>query len=139
MEVNLGAPSVFGYTIFAPSNAAFEELYKTTPKATLLADKKTLNEILRFHMITGKIFSTDFVNINQPIDTQNAPIVGDITIISGSGITVTDSFKGQYKVILDLTNGTKIRGISSGVANITSTNLFGTNGVIHAIDKVLLP
>ena len=135
LEVNLGAPNVSGYTIFAPSNAAFEELYKTTPKATLLADKKTLNEILRFHIIGGWVFSTDFPNITQPINTGNTPVI----IESGPGITITDTFKGQYQLVIDLTNGTKLRGISSGVANITSTNLFGTNGVIHAIDKVLLP
>ena len=138
LEANLGAPNVFGSTIFAPTNAAFEELYKTTPKATLLADNGMLNEILRFQRIGGRIFSTDFPNITQPINMSNTPIT--ITPLGNSpGVTVTNLFNGQYQLVLDLTNGTKIRGISSGVANVTSTNLFATNGVIHAIDKVLLP
>ena len=141
LQDNISSATVSGFTIFAPSNAAFEELYKTTPKATLLADKKTLNEILRLHIIGGRVFSTDFPNITQPINTGNAPAItlGTPLATDTGNIVIIDSFKGQYQLVIDLTNGTKIRGISSGVANITTTNLLATNGVIHAIDKVLLP
>jgi uncharacterized surface protein with fasciclin (FAS1) repeats len=138
--------SVFGTTILAPTNTAFEELYKTIPKATLIADKKLLNEVLFFHLISGRLFSMDFQNTKEPVNTFNSMFIITLTPLLSAGfmtpqpdIVITNSFKGQYQVIFDTTSGFKVRGIKSGNANITSVNELATNGVIHAIDRVLLP
>lgn len=141
LETNLSysSPTVFGSTIFAPTNAAFEELYKTIPKATLLSDKKLMNEILRFHMIGGKVFSQDFPNLTQPINTNNTPIMAGTPLANGTDLFANNPFKSQYQLVFDLNNGIKVKGISSGSANVTGVNLLATNGVVHTIDKVLLP
>lgn len=148
MEDRLTYPSLYGFTILAPTNAAFEELYKTVPKANLLANKKLLNEILLFHMISRRFFSTDFPNANLPMSTNVAPIIITLMPLLGAGamnltelriIENPDAFKGQYEVIFDISNGFKVRGVRSGSANITDVNLSATNGIIHTIDKVLLP
>jgi uncharacterized surface protein with fasciclin (FAS1) repeats len=115
----LSTASANGLTVFAPTNAAFQELYKTLPKATLLqaANKKTLTDVLLYHVVAGRVFSTDLPNVMGDVATQNA----------------------AAKLSFDLTSGAKVKGKTSGTSNITGVNILGTNGVIHVIDKVLLP
>lgn len=110
--------SATGLTVFAPTNAAFNELYKTTPKATLLApaNKKLLTDVLLYHVVGGRVFSTDLPNVTGEVATENTA-----------------------KIKFDLTNGAKVVGKTSGNSTITVANILATNGVIHVIDKVLLP
>jgi uncharacterized surface protein with fasciclin (FAS1) repeats len=115
----LSNASEAGYTVFAPTNAAFTELYKTLPKATLLlpATKKTLTEVLLYHVVPGRVFSSDLSNVT-----------GEVATAFPTG-----------KIGFDLTSGAKVKGKTSGASNITAVNILGTNGVIHVIDKVLQP
>ncbi|WP_159466761.1 fasciclin domain-containing protein [Dyadobacter sp. 3J3] len=108
-----------GLTVFAPTNAAFRELYKTTSKATLLdpANKALLTSVLLYHVVPGRVFSTDLPNVSGPVTTANT---------SGT-------------VTFDLTGGAKVIGKTSGASNITAANILATNGVVHVIDKVLMP
>lgn len=108
-----------GLTVFAPTNAAFRELYKTTPKATLLApaNKALLTSVLLYHVIPSRVFSTDLPNVSGPVATAS------------SNATVT----------FDLTGGAKVVGKTSGASTITAANILATNGVIHVINKVLMP
>jgi uncharacterized surface protein with fasciclin (FAS1) repeats len=108
-----------GLTVFAPTNAAFRELYKTTPKATLLAaaNRTLLTNVLLYHVIPSRVFSTDLPNVTAPVATA-----------STNG---TLSF--------DLAGGAKVIGKTSGASTITAANILATNGVIHVINKVLMP
>lgn len=108
-----------GYTIFAPANAAFTQLYQTTPKDSLLApsNKAMLTNILLYHVLPGRVFSPDLSNVTGEVATANP----------------------NAKVTFDLSGSTKIVGKTSGASNVTSPNILGTNGVIHKIDKVLIP
>jgi uncharacterized surface protein with fasciclin (FAS1) repeats len=141
IPIPLGGP-----TILAPTNEAFAELYKTIPRATLFADKQKVNEIFNLHRIGNRIFSVDFPDRNQPINTALTPVIvgppiasAGFPIPTSTDISVIYTFKGQYQVFFDVTNGVKVRGVRSGVAHITSTDLMATNGVIHKLDRVLLP
>jgi uncharacterized surface protein with fasciclin (FAS1) repeats len=111
--------SATGFTVFAPTNAAFTELYKTTPKATLLDPKnvKLLTDVLLYHVVPGRVFSTDLPNVSGEVPTANP----------------------AAKLTFDLAGGAKVKGKSSGNSTITAANILATNGVIHVIDKVLLP
>jgi uncharacterized surface protein with fasciclin (FAS1) repeats len=115
----LSKASADGLTVFAPTNAAFTELYKTLPKATLLlpASKKTLTDVLLYHVVPGRVFSTDLPNVSGMVGTANP----------------------AGKVSFSLAGGAKVIGTKSGDSKITAVNILGTNGVIHVIDKVLLP
>lgn len=115
----LSSASANGLTVFAPTNAAFTELYKTTPKATLLnpANRALLTSVLLYHVVPGRVFSTDLPNVTGEVGTANP----------------------NGKVTFNLTGGAKVIGKTSGNSNITSANILATNGVIHVIDKVLLP
>jgi uncharacterized surface protein with fasciclin (FAS1) repeats len=124
LGATLDGASATGFTVFAPTNAAFTELYKTVPKATLLlpANKALLTRVLLYHVVLNRVFSTDLPNVG-------AAEVGTV----GAGTNAGD------KLTFDLGGGAKVKGIGSGNSNIVIANLLATNGVVHVIDKVLLP
>lgn len=100
------------YTVFAPTNDAFTELFKTVDPAKLsVADIKN---ILLYHVVGARVFSPELAN-------------GEVTMANGG------------KVTIDLTNGVSVKGKSSAASKVIIANVMATNGVIHAIDKVLLP
>lgn len=107
-----------GLTVFAPTNAAFEKLYQTTPKSTLTdpANRALLTSVLLYHVVPGRVFSPDLLNITAPVATAESTTVA-----------------------FDLNGGAKVVGKTSGNSNITAANILATNGVIHVIDTVLLP
>lgn len=108
-------------TVFAPSNAAFTQLLtalgtndiNNIPVATLLA-------VLRYHVVGGRAFSSDLAN-------------GNLAMLAGGNTTI------------NLTNGSgggptiKGNGNGANASNIVGTNLMCRNGVVHVIDRVLLP
>ena len=108
-------------TVFAPTNAAFTALLTDLgltditqiPIATLMAT-------LKFHAIQGRAFSSDLTN-------------GNLTMVSG-GITTITLPAGTSTV-------TTISGLGNGTntAKITKANIICRNGVIHVIDKILIP
>jgi len=111
-----------GVTVFAPTNAAINEFYKTYPKSILLSNKPLLRKILLYHYLPGRIFSTDLPNLGM----------AEVSTISYGGFN-----SGQLS--FNLEGGLKVKGASSGNSNITTANILAKNGVVHAIDKVLLP
>ncbi len=104
-------------TVFAPTNAAFTQLLtalgtndiNNIPVATLLA-------VLRYHVVGGRAFSSDLV-------------AGPLTMLANGTTTI------------NLTAGATIKGNGNGAnaSNIAVTNIMCRNGVVHVIDRVLLP
>lgn len=114
-QADLGATLSGGaYTVFAPTDAAFTELFKTVDPATLT--KKQISDILLYHVLPGRVFSTDLVN---GASVQTALMTGKVTI--------------------DLSSGAGIKATAGAVSKVSSADLLATNGVIHVIDKVLIP
>ena len=103
------------FTVFAPTNTAFANLLTElgVTKAALLADTALLTKVLTYHVVAGRVLKAD-VPLNTPIKT----VQGD-TLTVGSTLAITDQ-----------------RGRTS---NITGTDVLTSNGVIHVIDKVILP
>lgn len=99
------------FTVFAPLNSAFEEIAGVT--ATLTTEQ--LAKVLTYHVAAGNVRSTQLSN-GQEVTTVNTE---KFTINIGSSVTITDA-KGN-------------------TSNVVLTDVQGTNGVIHVIDKVLLP
>lgn len=105
------------FTVFAPTNDAFIAAGFANIAAINAADPNTLASILTYHVVPGRAFSSDLSNGATPA-TANG---GTVTI----GLSATAaSVKGK-------SNTTS--------SNITGTNLMARNGVIHVIDRVLLP
>ncbi|MGL4632862.1 MAG: fasciclin domain-containing protein [Leadbetterella sp.] len=117
----LSAASAKGLTVLAPTDAAFAELYKTTPKATLLlaSNKALLTSVLQAHVIgDSRVFSSDLPNVGS----------ADVATLNSTA-----------KLKFDLSSGAKVSVNGKVNANITGTDILTTNGVVHVIDKVLVP
>jgi transforming growth factor-beta-induced protein len=106
-------------TVFAPTDAAFQELY--TALGVSGVDEIPLNTliaVLKHHIVSGRVFSTD--------------------LATGSTMTLNGA------VTVNLTADAATVSGSSGSSNVADLqmsllNIHATNGVIHVIDKVLLP
>ncbi|MFN2142578.1 MAG: fasciclin domain-containing protein [Candidatus Promineifilaceae bacterium] len=111
------------FTVFAPTNAAFEKLEAENPGtiAYLVANPEVLESVLLYHVTDGRRWSNSLVNKNNPKDVE---------MLSGGMITVTPS-----GMIMD----TDSLGLMSPDATIVAANVNASNGVIHVIDEVLIP
>ena len=104
-------------TVFAPTNAAFAALLTElgVTKEALLANKPLLTAVLTYHVLGSKVMRAD------------VPLGKAITPVSG----------GFFKI--ESNNGLKITDGRNRVSTITSTDIQASNGVVHLVDKVLLP
>jgi transforming growth factor-beta-induced protein len=106
------------FTVFAPTNDAFQALLNSNTAWNSISDIPiaTLDAVLKYHVVSGAN-----VQANELTNGQN------IAMLS------TDS------VSVDLSAGAKLMTSSNQTVSITATDVQGTNGVVHVVDKVLLP
>lgn len=112
------------FTVFAPTNGAFNKLPEGTV-ATLLKpeNKAQLAKILTYHVVSGNL---DAAAVMGAIKAGKGKAV--VTTVSGGTLTATiDGGK------------VKLTDEKGGSAFVTATDLKGSNGVIHVIDSVVLP
>lgn len=113
------------FTVFAPTNAAFDDLPEGTV-ATLLKpeNKATLTKILTYHVVPGRLTAADLA--------AKAEIMGgkaQLTTVAGAKLTVSQSPSGGWML-------TDTKG---GTANIAIADVMQSNGVIHEIDAIVMP
>lgn len=103
------------FTVFAPTNDAFAALLTElgVTKAQLLADKPLLTAVLTYHVLPGQV-----LRAQVPLDTPVATVQGDTFTVDAS-LAITDQ-RGR-------------------TARIVDTDLHASNGVLHVIDRVILP
>jgi uncharacterized surface protein with fasciclin (FAS1) repeats len=112
------------FTVFAPTNEAFAALPAGTVENLLKPENKdTLVKILTCHVVGAKALSAD---IKKMVDDDK----GAHPVKTVGGCTWTAKYEGDKITIEDE---------NSNVANVTIANVEQSNGVIHVIDKVLLP
>ncbi|HEX4962871.1 MAG TPA: fasciclin domain-containing protein [Thermoanaerobaculia bacterium] len=112
------------FTVFAPTNAAFEKLPAGTVDNLLKPENKaTLTKILTYHVVAGK---WDSAAIAKKIKAGN----GKFTFKTVAGPTLTATMEGSDLVLKDQKGGT---------AKVTTADVYQSNGVIHVIDSVLMP
>ncbi len=97
------------FTVFAPTDEAFAQLPPGTLEA-LLKDKAKLVEVLTYHVVAGKVMAADVIRLSEATTVE--------------GQTVTISTMGSVMV---------------NDAHVVKTDIVASNGVIHVIDKVILP
>lgn len=112
------------FTVFAPTNAAFAALPAGTVDTLLKPENKgTLTGVLTYHVVAGKMDAaalTKAIAAGGGKATLKTVAGGNLTAMAaGGGVTVTDE-KG-------------------GSAKVTIADVYQSNGVIHVVDKVLLP
>ncbi|WP_435137050.1 fasciclin domain-containing protein [Formosa sp. A9] len=110
------------FTVFAPTNQAFSNLLAQLDGYDSLSDFDTakgqmlLGLVLQYHVVAGA-----GVTSNQLSDNQ------EITTVQGE------------RLMVDLTNGVYIEDATDVSAKVTTADVLATNGVVHVIDKVLIP
>ncbi len=112
------------FTVFAPTNAAFEKLPDGTVETLLKPEnKEKLVAILTYHVVAGKMVAEDVV----AAITKGG---GTAELVTVQGGKLTASIK-DGKVVLKDAKG--------GMSTVTVTDLNASNGVIHVVDSVVLP
>jgi uncharacterized surface protein with fasciclin (FAS1) repeats len=97
------------YTVFAPSDEAFKAVPAKT-MAELAANKEMLKAVLTYHVLPGKVMSAEAKN-------------GNVKTVQGANVAVAKA--GAFITVED--------------AVVTQADVAATNGVVHIIDKVLIP
>ena len=100
------------FTVFAPTNEAFKKLPEGTVESLLKPEnKEKLASILKYHVVAGNVMAKDVVNLNEAKTVQGSK--AKIKVVDGA-------------VMVDN-------------AKVIKTDVKSSNGVIHVIDKVILP
>jgi len=112
------------FTVFAPTNAAFEKLPSGTVDTLLKpANKPKLTSVLTYHVLAGRLSAKDLMEAAKKDGGKHK-----LKTVQGEELTV--STEGNKLVVWD-SKGNR--------STITIQNVFQSNGVIHVIDSVLLP
>lgn len=100
------------FTVFAPTNEAFAALPEGTLEALLMPkNRDQLVEILKYHVVPGKVLSSDLSDGMKAKTAEGS----DITVhINDSGVKIND-------------------------ANVAAADIMASNGVVHVIDRVIIP
>jgi uncharacterized surface protein with fasciclin (FAS1) repeats len=98
------------FTVFAPTDEAFARIPEAQLQA-LLADKEALTQVLLYHVVPGKVAAADVVTLSA---AETA---------------------GGQTVMIEVVNGS----VMLGDATVVATDIEASNGLIHVIDRVMLP
>ena len=112
------------FTVFAPTNAAFDKLPAGTVETLLKPENKaTLTNILTYHVVPGTMTAADLMEKTKAMG-------GMYKMTTASGGTITAEMKDGALYIVDA---------KGQWSKVTIANVMQSNGVIHVIDTVLLP
>ncbi|WP_151632530.1 fasciclin domain-containing protein [Noviherbaspirillum aerium] len=113
------------FTVFAPTNAAFGKLPAGTVDTLVKPEnKETLTKVLTYHVVPGKY---DFNALQGEIKKQN----GKATLATAGGGKLTFVMNGMHNI--------QVMDEKGGAANISTYDVYQSNGVINVIDTVLMP
>ena len=105
------------FTVFAPTNEAFDKLPKGTVETLVKPESKaTLTKILTYHVVAGKLSAADLTD-GRKLKT----VEGEVLTVKNSGGTVT------------------LTDAKGGTSTVTIADVNQSNGVIHVVDAVLMP
>jgi uncharacterized surface protein with fasciclin (FAS1) repeats len=100
------------FTVFAPTDEAFAKLPAGTVESLLKPEnKEKLQQVLKYHVVAGKVMAKDVVKLTSAQTVEGSPIAVNAT---GGKVMLND-------------------------AHVTKADVAASNGVIHVIDTVLLP
>jgi uncharacterized surface protein with fasciclin (FAS1) repeats len=112
------------FTVFAPANSAFEALPAGTVDTLLKPESKDqLTKILTCHVLPSQALAADVAKLI-------ADGAGTAKLTTVGGCELSAKLEGDKVMIMDE---------AGGMASVTTADLKGSNGVIHVVDKVLMP
>ncbi|MEO6290922.1 MAG: fasciclin domain-containing protein [Ginsengibacter sp.] len=112
------------FTVFAPTNLAFDALPNGTVETLLKPEnKEKLTAVLTYHVVSGRLNSWDLMKM----------------IKDGNGSATLTTVQGENLTIKQNGNEIMITDENGGTASVTIADVNQSNGVIHVVNKVLLP
>ncbi|ANH76359.1 fasciclin domain protein [Ralstonia insidiosa] len=112
------------FTVFAPTNEAFAALPAGTVDNLLKPESKsTLVKVLTYHVVPGRLSAQDLMK----------------AVSDGGGKATLKTVEGDALTVMQKGNNLFVTDDKGGVATVTIGNVYQSNGVIHVVDKVLLP
>ena len=112
------------FTVFAPTNTAFEKLPAgTVDTLTQPANKEKLTGILTYHVVPGRLTAAE---LTRQIET-------------GGGTATLTTVQGAKLMAKAANGGVQVTDAAGGSAMVTQDDVLQSNGVIHVIDTVLMP
>jgi uncharacterized surface protein with fasciclin (FAS1) repeats len=112
------------FTVFAPTNAAFEKLPAGTVDTLLKPEnKKMLTDVLTYHVVAGKMSAADLA---KAIEAGG----GSAKLTTVEGGTLTATMSGNTITLTDE---------KGGKSTVTQGDVMQSNGVIHVVDTILMP
>ena len=112
------------FTVFAPTNAAFAALPAGTIDTLLKPENKSmLGDILTYHVVPGRVDAAALTKL----------------IIDGNGSTTFKTVAGGMLTAKSVGGRVMITDEKGGSSSVTIADVYQSNGVIHVVDKVLLP
>lgn len=113
------------FTVFAPTNSAFNKLPAGTVDTLLQPENKpTLTKVLTYHVVAGRLSSQDLMK-----KIRQGKGSAELTTVSG----------GKLWAIMGEGNSVALKDEKGGMAKVTIADVFQSNGVIHVIDTVVMP
>lgn len=112
------------FTVFAPTNAAFDKLPAGTVDTLLLADNRAmLQSVLTYHVVPGRLTAADLMRM---IAAGN----GQARLTTVQGGTLTAQMMGDTIMLVDA---------KGGMSHVTQGDVMQSNGVIHVVDSIVMP
>ena len=112
------------FTVFAPTNEAFDKLDSKTLKSLLKEkNQKELANILTYHVVAGKLTATDVV----------------AALKKGNGTVELKALNGQILTVVQKDDKIWLKDVNGNLSEITATDVMASNGVIHVINTVVMP
>jgi uncharacterized surface protein with fasciclin (FAS1) repeats len=113
------------FTVFAPTNEAFNKLPAGTVDTLLKPENKaTLTKVLTYHVVAGRLSAQDLMK-----KIKDGKGTAELTTVEG----------GKLFVMLHDGKHLELKDEKGGTAMVTIANVFQSNGVIHVIDSVVMP
>jgi uncharacterized surface protein with fasciclin (FAS1) repeats len=112
------------FTVFAPTNDAFAQIDAEVLKSLLeVSNKEALANILTYHVIPGKLVAADVV----------------AALEKGKGMVELKALNGQVITVVLKDEKIYLKDAAGNYSEIVTTDLIGSNGVIHVISSVVMP
>lgn len=111
------------FTLFAPTDKAFAAIPKMTGWLMTPANSATLAEVLKFHVVPGRLSASDLYK----------------KIKAGGGTAVLTTIAGEDLKLTEVQGNIRIEGTQGSVGFITGNDVEQANGMIHVINGVLMP
>ncbi len=127
------------YTVFAPNDAAFAQM-KAEEREDLFGDDYNLNKAVKYHVVMGLYKAEDLLDRSflKTMEGQGV-VLRSSTLQQGTNEKLEGGSDVHGYVVKDIITSTLLKSITVNGATIIRANMRADNGLIHVIDKVLVP